>query len=139
MSETFIQLAFGTSIIAFTVNIAIAMYGIFTRPSLSKKFICLLMFTDSINLFALFIGFRLIRGAYPKPPILSNEPISLDELEDFKSIAVDPLPQALVLTAIVISLAVSMLLLGLILMYYEHYGTTSIQAMRSGCVEEVSE
>ncbi len=139
MSEVFIQLAFRTSIIAFIVNIAIAMYGVYTRPSLIKKFICLIMFTDAINLFALFIGFRVVNNTYPKPPVLIREPVSPGELEEFKYIAVDPLPQALVLTAIVISLAVFMFVIGLILVYYEHYGTTSIKAMRSGGVEEVFE
>ncbi len=133
MSDVIVQLALRTSMVAFIVNIAIALYGILSRPSLVKKYMCLLIFTDSINLFAVFLGFRLIRGSYPLPPILSKEPETIEDLEKFVKAAVDPLPQALTLTAIVIGLAVSMFILGLILMYYEHYKTTNIH------VEEVEE
>jgi len=137
LSEFVVQLAFRASMIAFAVNIAIALYGVFSRPSLVKKFMCLLLFTDSMNLFAVFIGFRLVRGVYPSPPILSEEPRTLEELEVFTSIAVDPLPQALVLTAVVIGLATSMFILSLILAYYEHYKTTNIHAVKE--VEEFEE
>jgi len=123
--------------IAFIANIAIALYGVFSRPSLVKKFMCLLLFTDSINIFAVFIGFRLVYGSYPSPPILSEEPRTLKDLEKFAEIAVDPLPQALTLTAIVIGLATSMFILGLILAYYKHYGTTNIHVVRE--VEELEE
>jgi len=133
MSDILAQLALRTSIVAFVVNIGIALYGIFSRPSLIKKYMCLLIFTDSINLFAVFLGFRLMRGAYPSPPILSEEPVSVEDLDKFTSTAVDPIPQALTLTAIVIGLATSMFILGLILMYYRHYKTTNIH------VEEVEE
>uniref|UniRef100_A0A7C5XII1 Na+/H+ antiporter subunit C n=1 Tax=Ignisphaera aggregans TaxID=334771 RepID=A0A7C5XII1_9CREN len=136
MSDVIVQLALRTSIVAFIVNIAIALYGILSRPSLIKKYMCLLIFTDSINLFAIFLGFRLIRSSYPSPPILSREPETIEDLERFVEIAVDPLPQALTLTAIVIGLATSMFILGLILMYYEHYKTTDIHV---GEVEEVEE
>jgi len=139
MSETLAQLALRTSIVAFIVNIAIALYGIFSRPSLIKKYMCLLLFTDSINLFAVFLGFRLVRGSYSSPPILSEEPRTPGDLEAFVGRAVDPLPQALTLTAIVIGLASSMFILGLILMYYKHYGTTNIHVGEVGEFEETIE
>jgi multicomponent Na+:H+ antiporter subunit C len=137
MSEELVQLAFRTSAVAFIANIAVALYGILSRPSLVKKFMCIILFTDSINLFAIFIGFRVLRSSYPLPPILSNVPRSLEELERFASTAVDPLPQALILTAIVIGLATSMFILGLILMYHRLHGTTDVHAAVEA--EEVEE
>ena len=130
MSDLLAQMAIRASLIALVVNIGIALYGIFSRPSLVKKFICLIMFTDSLNLFAVFIGFRLLSRTYPSPPVRGRAPLGESELEELVETTVDPLPQALVITAIVIGLATSMFILGLILMYYEHYKTTSIIVQR---------
>uniref|UniRef100_A0A7C5XKJ1 Na+/H+ antiporter subunit C n=1 Tax=Ignisphaera aggregans TaxID=334771 RepID=A0A7C5XKJ1_9CREN len=127
MSEEYIiSLAFRTAMISFIFNIAVALYGIFSRPSLIKKLLCLIIFADSINIFAIFIGFRYIPSLYPSPPILSDIPTTVKDIQNFVTVSVDPLPQALVLTAIVIGLASSMFLISLILMYYRHYGTTDI-------------
>lgn len=132
MSDLLASLAFRTAMIAFVFNIAIALYGVLSRPSLVKKFLCLVAFTDSINIFAVFIGFRYTPGAYPSPPILEAIPTSPAEVETLINTSVDPLPQAMILTAIVIGIACSMFLLTLILMYYRHYGTTNIHEAEEG-------
>lgn len=136
MSDPLLSLAFRTAMIAFVFNTAIALYGVLSRPSLIKKFLCLTMFTDSINIFAIFIGFRRIPGSYPSPPILEDIPTSVKDIERLIRIAVDPLPQAMILTAIVIGIACNMFLLSLILMYYRHYGTTDIHITEEAEVYE---
>ncbi len=115
---------FTVVLLSLVANIGISLYGVFTRPSLVKKFISLTIFSDTLNSFAIAIGFRRVIGSYPSAAVLSSLPREPGELSAFASAAVDPLPQALVLTAIVIGLAVFMFLAGLIAMYYRHYGTT---------------
>ncbi len=105
------------------VNVAIATYGIFSRPSLVKKIIALVLFTDSIYILAVIVGFR-ISNRFPSPPILPEQPTSPEDIRVFLGRSVDPVPQVLLVTAIVIGLAVSVFLLGLAVLYYKHFGTT---------------
>ncbi len=131
----YISLMFTVVILSLVANIGIALYGIFTKPSLIKKFIALTIFSDSINSFAIAIGFRRVAGSYPSVAVLADVPGSPEELQHFYATSVDPLPQALVLTAIVIGLAVYMFLAGLITLYYKHYGTTRVDVVRGGSRE----
>ncbi len=118
------MLAFMSSV----VNIAIALYGIFARPSLIKKIIALTIFSDSVNLLTIMIGFAYYPSFYPIPPILTKIPNpSQQDIEMFMKSAVDPLPQALVLTAIVIGLAVILFLITLTIQIYRLYGTTDVR------------
>jgi len=111
-----------------TVNVAIAIYGIFSRPSLIKKVIALVLFTDSVNILAVIVGFR-IAGPFPSPPILPGQPAKPEDIGVFPARSVDPIPQALLVTAIVIGLAVSVFLLGLAVLYYKHFGTTDTRVI----------
>jgi multicomponent Na+:H+ antiporter subunit C len=104
------------------VTAAISIYGIVARPSLAKKIISLTILGDSLNVLAIFIGFRV----FSIPPEL----VSKVELERFVGLAVDPLPQALVLTAIVIGLAVTLFLVFLALQVYRLYGTLDSRRIR---------
>jgi multicomponent Na+:H+ antiporter subunit C len=104
------------------VTAAISIYGIVARPSLAKKIISLTILGDSLNVLAIFIGFRV----FSIPPELVSE----IELERFVGLAVDPLPQALVLTAIVIGLAVTLFLVFLALQVYRLYGTLDSRRIR---------
>lgn len=101
---------------------AISIYGIVVRPSLTKKIISLTILGDALNVLAIFIGFRV----FSIPPVL----IPGVELELFVGLAVDPLPQALVLTAIVIGLAVTLFLVFLALQIYRLYGTLDTRRIR---------
>ncbi len=128
------SLMFTTIFICLTVNIGMSLYGIFVRPSLVKKFIALTIFSDTLNCFAIALGFRRVVGSYPSIAVLAALPESPEQLSQLASTAVDPLPQALVLTAVVIGLAVYMFLAGLILMYYRYYKTTHVEVARGGRV-----
>jgi multicomponent Na+:H+ antiporter subunit C len=101
---------------------AISIYGIVARPSLAKKIISLTILGDSLNVLAIFIGFRV----FSIPPVL----VPGVELDRFVGLAVDPLPQALVLTAIVIGLAVTLFLVFLALQVYRLYGTLDTRRIR---------
>ncbi|MEM1532520.1 MAG: NADH-quinone oxidoreductase subunit K [Desulfurococcaceae archaeon] len=131
-----LSLAFTTAVTAFIVNIAIASYGVFIRPSLLKKAISIIIFSDSINILAIAIGFRITEAQYPSLPVLSEKPKTPGDIKAFAEVSVDPLPQAFVITAIVIGLATTTVLLGLIILYYKHFGTTDIRASLDEDYEE---
>lgn len=111
------------------MNVAIAIYGVFFKPHYIKKVIALTILSDTANTFAIYLGYRRWAGASaPRPPVL---PV-LEEgaLEEFVARSVDPLPQALVLTAIVIGLAVTLFLIFLGYVLYVHYGTLDMREIR---------
>ncbi|OYT50043.1 MAG: Na+/H+ antiporter subunit C [Desulfurococcales archaeon ex4484_204] len=115
--------------LAIFMNLAISLYGIFARPSLIKKIIALTILADTANTLAIMVGYR----GWPspsqpvKPPVLTVLKPSREVIKEFASTSVDPLPQALVLTAIVIGLAVTLFLVFLTLQIYRLYGTTDVR------------
>jgi len=116
-------------LLSMAVNLGISLYGIFYKPSLIKKIISLTIFSDTANTFAIIIGYIRWRTATqpPQPPVLTNLNPTEKDLATFASMSVDPLPQALVLTAIVIGLAVTLFLVFLTLQAYRLYKTTDVR------------
>jgi len=113
----------------FTLTIAIivvAVYGMATRPNLVKKLILLSIMSDTASLLAVLIG---MRKGMVKPPVFpgvtytEHAPVTQKALEAFALSAVDPIPQVLVVTAIVIGLAVLVFLGYVVLLLYQKYGT----------------
>ncbi len=102
------------------LTIFIALYGIITRPNLIKKIIAYTIFSDSINLFIVFLGYRRLPNA--KIAVLPLKPTP-EEIAMYEETAVDPLVQCLVLTAIVIGLAVILFFTFLAIQLYRLYGT----------------
>ncbi|MEM1638770.1 MAG: sodium:proton antiporter [Desulfurococcaceae archaeon] len=131
--------AFTAIAISFAINIAIAAYGIFTDKSLLKKLISLIIFSDTLAAFAILIGFRSpsVLSDYPSPPILTNIPESVDYLEEISAKAVDPVPQAFIITAIVINFAVFSFLLGLLLLNYKYFGSVNVSVIEEEAGDEV--
>jgi len=72
----------------------------------------------AVNLFIILAGYKM-QGRAP----------ILDEIQTIENM-VDPLPQALVLTAIVIGLAVTALIAGIAIRTYEKYGTFDITKIK---------
>ncbi|MEM0380441.1 MAG: sodium:proton antiporter [Desulfurococcaceae archaeon] len=106
-----------------TMVLILSIYGIVRKPNLVKKLIALTILGDTANMFVIFIGYRLI---YPViPPVLPI--IDQNRLIEFLEHAVDPLPQALVLTAVVIGLAVNCLIAFAIIQMYRLYGTVDVR------------
>jgi len=93
---------------------AIGLYGILRKRNLIKIIIGILIAEYAINLFFILVGYRMDGRA----PIFSPDQDVLN--------MVDPLPQALILTAIVIGLAVTALIVGIAIRIYEKYGTFDI-------------
>jgi len=104
------------------VLIVVGLYGVVVKKNVVKIVISLAIMEYGINLLLILIAYR--RGGIP--PILDETM----NVADFARQAVDPLPQALVLTSIVISLGVLALLVALCIRLYERYGTFDITEMR---------
>ncbi|MDK6028510.1 sodium:proton antiporter [Ignisphaera sp. 4213-co] len=121
-----IHVLFNITVLALIVNTGLSLYGVFARPSLVKKIIALSIFSDTINLIVVLIGFRHAEPN-PVPPILISVPPTKEDIITFMQKAVDPVPQALVLTAIVIGLAVTLYLMFLTIQIYRIYGTTDVR------------
>jgi multicomponent Na+:H+ antiporter subunit C len=97
----------------------VGLYGVVTRRNLVKIAISLSIMEISIFLFFALLGY--IRGGVA-PIVNTAEP---------DKIYVDPLPQALVLTAIVIGLATTSLLLAVIIRLYRKYNTFDIREIKN--------
>ncbi|AKI96675.1 sodium:proton antiporter [Kosmotoga pacifica] len=102
------------------VLIAIGIYGLLSQKNLVKLIVSLNIAELGVNLFIVSIGYV----ADGKVPILS--PAVNRSTMNF----VDPLPQALVLTAIVIGVGVTALALSLVLKVKESYGTIELDEIR---------
>lgn len=97
---------------------SIGLYCVLRKRNLIKIIIGLGIIEYSVNLFFALIGYR----TEGRSPILAKEQAI--------SNIVDPIPQALVLTAIVIGLAVTALIVAIAIRLYEKYGTFDITQIR---------
>jgi len=109
------------SFAALFATAAVGAYGVLAKRNVVKKIIALTILGDTVNTVAILVGFRV--SGRVAPPVLPTLKPSKEVLESFASTAVDPIPQALVITAIVINLAVTAFLLFLAVRAYALYGT----------------
>jgi len=93
-------------------------YALLMKRNLIKKVIGFGIMEYAVNLFLILVGYRSSGEA----PILDNKASDM--------LFVDPLPQALILTSIVIGLGVTALMVGLCIRIYQHYGTFDIAEIR---------
>jgi multicomponent Na+:H+ antiporter subunit C len=95
------------------------LYGVITRRNLIKIAISMSIMEVSTFLFFALVGY--VDGG--KAPIVDPaEPVQ---------VYVDPLPQALVLTAIVIGLATTSMLMAVIIRIYRKYKTFDIREIKN--------
>ena len=102
--------------------ILIGLYGVIVSRQTLKIVVSLLIMNHGVHLLLLLIGYR--QGG--RPPIV--DPGST--LTDFAASAVDPLPQAMVLTSIVIGLGILALMVAFCVRLYERYGTFDVTEIR---------
>jgi len=105
----------------------IGLYCAVVKKNMVKIVVGILIMEYAVNLFLVMLGFRQNGVA----PILDESHLeSQTALTHFLNNAVDPLPQALVLTAIVISLGSLALMISICIRTYERYGTFDITEIR---------
>jgi len=99
--------------------VLIGLFIIMTKKNLIKVIIGLSILDTGIYLFLIAIGY-LREGT---APIFSKPGLHSENI-------VDPVPQALVLTAIVIGVAILSLALTLAIKLYKHYGTLNLRKIK---------
>jgi multicomponent Na+:H+ antiporter subunit C len=97
----------------------IGLYAVVTKRNIIRIIIGFSLVEYAVNLFFALVGFKT--GGIP--PIITDVAQSRGNF-------VDPVPQALVLTAIVIGLATTALMLALAMRIYEKYRTFDITEIR---------
>ncbi len=97
--------------------ILLGIYGLVTRSNLIKKIIMLNIMGDGINMLLILIGYRFV---FPVFPPIYEKHVTFGE---FLARAVDPIPQAFVLTAVVIGMAMNILLISYAIQFYRLHGT----------------
>jgi len=95
------------------------LYGVITRRNLIKIAISLSVMEFSSFLFLALIGYR------------DGGVALIVDMSDPVQNYVDPLPQAMVLTAIVIGLATTAMLMAVIIRIYRKYGTFDIREIKN--------
>ena len=96
----------------------LGMYAILFERNLIKIAIGITLLEASANLLLIVLGYR------------TGGSIPIYTLAGGTRTMVLPTPQALTLTAIVIGLATSALLLSLVILLYRHYGTLDVREIR---------
>lgn len=105
----------------------IGLYCVVVKKNMIKIVIGVMIIEYAVNFFLIMLGYRLGGRA----PIVGKEDIAGGGLSElFINNSVDPLPQALVLTAIVISLGSLALMISICIRIYEKYGTFDINKIR---------
>lgn len=97
---------------------SVGVYCILTKRNLIKIIIGFSIIHYAVNLMFVLFGYR----HQGRAPILAPDQVITD--------MVDPLPQALVLTSIVIGLATTALMVALAVRLYQKYGTFDIIRIR---------
>jgi multicomponent Na+:H+ antiporter subunit C len=104
--------------------ILIGLYAVLVKKHLTKIVIGLSIIDSGVHLLFIAVGF--IKGG--TAPIFSSKGI---ELVNGGAQMVDPVPQALVLTAIVIGFGVTAVALSLVIRLYRHHNTARIDHIKS--------
>ncbi len=107
----------------------IGLYCAVVKKNMVKIVIGIVIMEYAVNLFLIMLGYRTGGQA----PIVGQKDIAATGTEltnAFINSSVDPLPQALVLTAIVISLGSLALMISICIRTYEKYGTFDITEIR---------
>lgn len=100
------------------VLFCIGLYGVLRKRNLVKIIVSLGIIEYAMNLFFVLLGYRFGGRA----PIDASDQLILN--------MVDPIPQALVLTSIVIGLGVTALVISIAIRIYDRYGTFDITKIK---------
>ena len=105
---------------------AIGIYAITVKKNLIKIIIGVVLLHNAVNLFLVLLGYREPVLGEAAAPIITQAMRG----DAFLERSVDPLPQALVLTAIVIGVSVIALMVVMAVRVHEKYGTFDLTKIR---------
>jgi len=106
-----------------TILLIVGLFGVFTQKNLIKIIISVSIIESAVNVFLILVGYR--SGGIA--PLMTEQH---SQAEVFALHSVDPLPQAMILTSIVISLSILALMVAISLRLYHVYGTYDITEIR---------
>ena len=111
-----------------TILFLIGVYGVVSKKNLIKIIISLFIIEYATNLMLVLVGFN----AAGRAPILSGQEVEAGKqgINALYTGFSDPLPQALVLTSIVIGLGVMALAVAMCIRLYEKYDTFDISEIK---------
>jgi multicomponent Na+:H+ antiporter subunit C len=107
----------------------LGLYCAVVKKNMVKIVIGIMVMEYAVNLFLIMLGYR----SGGEAPIIGRSHVDSETgqiVAGFLSSSVDPLPQALVLTSIVISLGSLALMISICIRTYEKYGTFDITQIR---------
>ena len=117
--------------------VGIGLYAVVCKKNLIKIIIGIIILDYGVNLFLLLTGYHTY---YDKDGVFKEgmAPILTPQLKEqleregtaFASISVDPVPQALILTSIVIGLGIVALMTAMAIRIHEKYKTFDISEIR---------
>ena len=106
--------------IATVVLFFLSLFGIFSTGNVIKSIVCIMLMQTSVIIF--WLGIASLHGT--RPPIFVYE-----ELLEYKTEMSDPLPQALMLTAVIIGIAVTAINITMLNTLFRKYKTVDWQAL----------
>ena len=113
----------GVAVYVLTFGVLlVGLYAVVAKKNVVKIIVGVLILDYGINLLLVLVGYRTGGRA----PILSPG----QEPADLAKTAVDPLPQAMVLTSIVIGLGLTALMVAMAIRLYEKYRTFDMNEIR---------
>ena len=108
-------------LLAFAV-LLVGLYVVVAKKNIIKIIVGVLIIHYAVNLLLVLVGYRSGGTA----PILSAGQTAADLAET----GVDPLPQAMVLTSIVIGLGITALMVSMAIRLHQKYGTFDMNRIR---------
>jgi len=100
----------------------VGLYAVVAKKNIIKIILGLLILDYAVNLLLVLVGYRTGGAAPIRAPGQSPA--------EFAARSVDPLPQAMVLTSIVIGLGLTALMVALAVRLHEKYGTFDMSKIR---------
>ncbi|WP_448579245.1 sodium:proton antiporter [Thermosphaera sp.] len=112
--------------LALSLTIGFSIYGIASRPHLVKKMALFTILGDAIYVLLVYLGYTLSSTTPPVYPggSIENPVLPMEnQISMFSARSVDPVPQVLIVTAIVIGLSVLLLIASISLRIAREYGS----------------
>jgi len=105
----------------------IGLYAVVAKKNVIKIIVGVLIIDYAVNMLLVLSGYRApAAGKAVQAPILTEG----GSVAEFAATAVDPLPQAMVLTSIVIGLGITALMVAMALRLHEKYDTFDMDQIR---------
>ena len=108
------------------VLFAVGLYAVAVKKNLIKIIIGVVIMHNAVNLFLVLLGYRHTAAGEGVAPIITP----LLDGQPFVQRSVDPVPQALILTSIVIGLSVLALMVVMAVRLHQKYGTFDMTKIR---------